>query len=177
MLLSSVSLAAGFAGHALLRRMSSQLLKLDTEVKALGGQVKISDAAIAVQDGDPERAMQLLTPILDSPDVPKLDRARAHGITANAKKRLRLFEEAIRHVDVAHKLAPEDYRYLFNRACYRWLLRNGSAIDDVFDDLKASLDKGLAFCDIRDDPDLATLIKHERFPEWAKRVRPEPKRA
>ena len=176
MLLSSVSLAAGFAGHALLRRMSSQLLKLDTEVKALGGQVKISDAAIAVQDGDPERAVQLLTPILDSPDVPKLDRARAHGITANAKKRLRLFEEAINHVDVAHKLSPDDVRYLFNRACYRWLSSNGGAIDDVFRDLQESLNKGLAFRDIEQDEDLAALRKHPRFPEWEKRVRPEPKR-
>lgn len=177
MLLSSVSLAAGFTGHALLRRMSSQLLKLDTEVRVLGGQVKISDAAIAVQDGDPERAVQLLTPILDSPDVPKLDRARAHGITANAKKRLRLFEEAISHVDAAHKLSPDDYRYLFNRACYRWLSSNGGAIDDVLRDLKESLDKGLEFRHIEQDEDLAALRKHPRFPEWEKIARPKPKRA
>ena len=175
MLLASVSLAAGFTGHALLRRMSSQLLKLDTEIKALGGQVKISDAAIAVRDNDPERAIELLTSILDSADVSKLDRARAHGIMANAKKKLRLFAEAAGHVDAAHKLSPEDYRYLFNRACYRWLSNNGGAIDDVFRDLKESLDKGLEFRDIKQDEDLATLRKHERFPEWAKSVRQVPK--
>lgn len=177
MLLSSVSLAAGFTGHALLRRMSSQLLKLDTEIKALGGQVKISDAAIAVRDGYLEQAIGLLAPVLDNSDVPRLDRARAHGIVANAKKKLRLFDEAVGHVDTAHRLAPEDWRYLFNRACYRWLASNGGAIDDVFRDLKESLDKGLEFRQIEQDEDLATLRKHERFPEWAKRVRPAPKRA
>ncbi len=143
MLLLSVSLAAGFAGHVLLSRISAKLL--DTKLKALGDQAKISEAAIAVLDDNSERAIELLTPILDNPDVPKQDRARAHGIMANAKKKQRRFGEVIEPVDAAHKLSPDDYRYLFNRACYRRLLSNGAAIDDVFDDLKESLDKGLEF--------------------------------
>ncbi len=164
--------------------MDAELKALGGQVKTLGGQTKISEAAIAVRDGDLKRAIELLTPILDNPDVPQIDRARAHGIMANAKKRLYLLDEeknllkdAVSHVDAAHKLAPDDYRYRFNRACYRWLLRNGEAIDDVFHDLEESLKKGLEFREIEEDEDLVELRKHERFPDWEASVRTASKRA
>lgn len=203
MFVSAVSLAAGFTGEPLLRRLTAQLVKdlsdrleeersdrLEEErkirealAKELEEERKIREAsdkevakelkirnveseilkgAINVREDDLQAAIKRLEPILNDPDVPAPFRARAHGIIANVKKKINLFEEAIKHVEIAHELSPDDYRYLFNRACYRWLAKNGS-IDDVLQDLRMSLEKGLSLEEIEIEKDLIELRKQEQF--------------
>ena len=183
-LVVSVALAAGFAGQTLLNRVSGQLLQalgpqfeamnlqFDKERKIRNVDSTILRAAIAVREGHLEVAIQLLEPVLADAEVPAPFLARAHGVVANAKKKSAhldrnktgLIYEAVSHVNEAHKLSPDDYRYLFNRACYRWMLGH-DAIDDVLLDLRHSIEKGLSFHEIERDEDLATLREHERFQE------------
>lgn len=179
-LVASVALAAGFAGQTLLKRVSDTLLQqfsIQTDKKLAAAEEQIAlerklrdmdstilRAGTKVRDGDLGLAVQMLEPILSDSDAPKLFLARAHGIIANAKKKTGLLDEAVNHVDEAHRLSPDDYRFLFNRACYRWTLSH-DAIDEVLQDLSQSIEKGLSIHDIEADEDLATLREHERFKE------------
>lgn len=172
LLVASVALAAGFLGQTLLNRVANLLLKeLSPQFEAMEKKGKIRDvdftiiaAAIAVRDGDFEDAIQLLQPILRDSEVPEPFLARAHGIIANAKKKIGLLDQAVNHVDEAHRLSPDDYRFLFNRACYRWIVSH-DAIDEVLRDLRQSIEKGLSLDEIERDEDLAALREHERFRE------------
>ena len=197
LLVASVALAAGFAGQTLLKRVADSLLKqlgmqtdqkiaaaeersaMQTEEKIAmerrlrGTESTIIRAVTSVRDADLRFAIQLLEPVLRDPRLPESFIARAHGIIANAKKRIGILEpenkvrflnEAVNHIDEAHRLSPDDYRYLFNRACYCWMLSE-DAIDEVLRDLRHSIEKGLSFHEIEKDEDLATLRGHERFRE------------
>lgn len=181
MLVASVALAAGFVGQTLLSRVSGQLLKafgpqfeavslqfdkkVAMERKIRNVDSMIVRAAIIVREGHFEVAIQLLEPILSDSEVPVPFLARAHGVIANAKKRLGLLDEAVNHVDEAHRLSPDDYRFLLNRACYRWMLSHDDAIGEVLQDLRQSIHKGLSFHEIEKDEDLVTLREHEQFRE------------
>lgn len=183
-LVVSVALAAGFAGQTLLNRISGQLLQalgphfdamnlqFDKERKIRNVDSTILRAAIAVREGYLEVAIHMLEPILTDAEVPVPFLARAHGVIANAKKKIAhldgdrtgLLNEAVNHASEAHRLSPDDYRYIFNRARYRWMLSH-DAIDDVLLDLRYSIKKGLSFHEIEKDEDLATLREHARFRE------------
>lgn len=193
-LVASVAVVAGFLGQTLLYRLAERVLSgfnlrledveeqvamerkaMEQERKAMEAKValnrKIRDvdytitrASIAVGEGHLEVGIQLLKPILSDSEVPQSFLARAHGVIANAKKKSGLLDEALNHVDEAHRLSPNDYRFLFNRACYRWMI-NDDAIDEVLRDLRQSIEKGLSLDAIERDDDLATLRKHERFRE------------
>ena len=79
-------------------------------------------------------------------------------------KKIDLLDEAVSHAGMAHRLSPDNYRFLFNRACYRWMVSH-DAIDEVLQDLRQSIEKGLSRNEIMGDEDLATLREHERFSE------------
>ena len=180
-LVASVALAAGFAGQRLLKRVSDSLLQqfsIRTDKKIAAAEEKIAierkirdldstilRAGTKVRDGDSGLAIQMLEPIVSDSKAPDLFLARAHGIIANAKKQTGLLNEALKHVDEAHRLSPDDYRFPFNRAYYRWMLSD-DAIEEVLRDLRLSIEKGLSIDDIERDEDLETLRKHERFREF-----------
>ena len=175
-LVASVALVAGLAGQTLLNSLFRSLLKerqkmrdqfeesVTMKRKIRNAEFTTYRAAIAVREGHFEVGIQLLEAILKDTDVPEWLLARAHGVIANAKKKIGLLDEAVNHVDKAHRLSPDDYRFLFNRACYRWMVNN-NAIDEVLQDLRQSIEKGLSLDEIERDEDLATLRKHERFKE------------
>ena len=176
LLVASVALAAGFLGQTLLYRVAELLLKeLSPQFKAIEKNAAmerkiinvdstILRASIAVREGYLEVGIRLLEPILSDSDVPVPFLARAHGVIANAKKKIGLLDDAVNHVDEAHRLSPDDYRFLFNRACYRWMVSH-DAIDEVLRDLRQSIEKGLSLDEIERDEDLAALREHERFRE------------
>lgn len=176
MFVSAVSLVAGFTGQTLLSRVSEQLLR------ALGAQVdkefakerKIRDvdstilkASATVRTGHLEFAIKLLEPILGDSDVSAPFQARAHGVIANAKKKNGLLDEAIKYVEAAHRLLPDDYRYFYNRTCYRWLASNGN-LDQVWQDLEQAIERGLPLREIENDEDLKTLRETKRYQEFKK---------
>lgn len=175
-LVASVALVAGCAGQTLLNRVAQQLLsgliprfeamekRVAMEGKIRDVDTKILGAVIAVRDGRFEDAIRVLQPILSDSEVPAPFRARAHGVIANAMKKIDLLDEAVSHAGMAHRLSPDNYRFLFNRACYRWMVSH-DAIDEVLQDLRQSIEKGLSRNEIMGDEDLATLREHERFSE------------
>lgn len=174
LLIVSVSLAAGFWGQTLLYRVTERLLSgfnlrlKETEEKvALERKIHEVDRAISsavsdVREGYRKRSIELLKPILSDSEVPARSVARAHGVTANAKKMIALLNEAVDHVSVAHRLLPDDYRFVFNRACYLGLISPDN-IDKVLQDLRQAIAKGLSFDQIKRDKDLETLREHERY--------------
>ena len=184
LLIVSVSLAAGFWGQTLLYRVTERLLSgfdlrlKETEEKvAMERKIREVDRAISsavsdVREGYRKRGIESLRPILSDSEVPARSLARAHGVTANAKKmiallnepvdRVGLLNEAVDHVSVAHRLLPDDYRFLFNRACYLWLISSDN-IDKVLQDLRQAIAKGLSFDQIKRDKDLETLREHECY--------------
>ena len=82
--------------------------------------------------------------------------------TANAKRMIALLNEAMDRSSVAHRLLPDDYRFVFKRACYLWLISPDN-IDKVVQDLRQAIAKGLSFDQIKRDRDLETLREHERY--------------
>ena len=184
LLVASVSLAAGFWGQTLLYRVTGRLLSgFDLRLKeteenvAMERKIREVDQAIVsaitlVREGHWKIGIDSLKHILSDSKVPASLVARAHGVTANAKKkiallnepvdRVGLLNEAVDHVSVAHKLLPDDYRFLFNRACYLWLISPDN-IDKVLQDLRQAIAKGQSFDQLKRDKDLDTLREHERY--------------
>ena len=145
------------------------------------GKVKsaIVSGRLIVQSGDPQRACDELEPIIseidkDDKDIPAKLRALAHGVVACAKKRTGQFERAFEHAKEAIKLDNNDYRYVYNLACYRWLSKKStiSTIEDreniieaVVRDLR-SIKKHLKREVVENEIDFEGLRKEKQFKEF-----------
>ena len=177
--LASISALSGFAGLALLDRLSKELEKRlgETEIKVQEVTQKVevnarellrSRGVNAMQEGNYKQATELFRLVLDDPNASEEDRFVSLGQLARAEKRLGNFVAAVKYCDHRVKLRPNHDITYYNRACYKWLEYQEDALDSVLADLTQSeeIAPGSVLNYIADEPDFKTLRDNPRFEEW-----------
>lgn len=175
----SLSLIAGFSGrtlvNALAARLMRQVQKIDEEVtlmeKALRSMKKHEDSTEYGQLGDFYKAKddyELAQSFYDRALEIDQDNVGVMINKAFVLKRRGKIETALDLLNHTISISPDNERALYNRACYKCLLKY--SVGDVLVDLKAAITQNAFYRDMSaKDPDLAPVRETDEYRQTIQR--------